>query len=47
MENLKGRDNSEYVAEKWEDNIKMGLREIEFCVWSILVYDRDLCGWLL
>jgi hypothetical protein len=25
----------------------MGLREIEFCVWSILVYDRDLCGWLL
>jgi hypothetical protein len=43
LENLKGKKPPGRHKRRWEDNIKMNLREIclEFVVWIHLAQDRD------
>jgi hypothetical protein len=43
LENLKGRDHSLRPRRRWEDNIRMDLREIgwEGVDWIHLAQDRD------
>jgi hypothetical protein len=48
LENLKGRDYLEISRHRWEDNIRMDLRETgwEVVDWIHLTQDRDGCGLL-